>query len=87
MRCASPRRAPRLALTFCGAQVTVNIQSEVEGHLRLLDQMGLDMDHTRGAVGGTMERFKRVLEHKGNRSLLYAGGAVFTLFAVFKLIL
>ena len=67
--------------------MTVNIQSEVEGHLRLLDQMGLDMDHTRGAVGGTMERFKRVLEHKGNRSLLYAGGAVFTLFAVFKLIL
>jgi hypothetical protein len=45
------------------------------------------MDHTRGAVAGTMDRFKRALEHKGNRSLLYAGGAVFTLFAVFKLIL
>ena len=68
------------------AQVTVNIQSEVEGHLRLLDQMGLDMDHTRGAIGGTMERFKRVLEHPGNRGLVYVVGGVFALFALVKLL-
>ena len=42
------------------------------------------MDHTRGAIGGSMERFKRVLEHKGNRSLLYVVAGVFALFVLVK---
>ena len=87
--------------------MTINIQSEVEAHHRLLDQMvrrtrrvgapprrsrawrsrqGLDMEHARGAIGGTMDRFKRVLEHKGNRSLLYVVGGVFALFTLVKVL-
>jgi hypothetical protein len=45
----------------------------------------LDMDHTRGAIGGTMDRFKRVLENKGNRSLMYVVGGVFGIFALVKI--
>lgn len=75
----------------------MNIQGEVEAHLRLLDQMvrsllagqprltpfqGLDMEHTRGAISGTMDRFKRVLEHKGNRHLAYVIGGVAFLFVL-----
>ncbi len=44
------------------------------------------MDHTRGSIGGTMDRFKRVLEHKGNRSLAYVVGGVFALFTLFKVL-
>ena len=50
----------------------------------LAAHQGLDMDHTRGSIGGTMDRFKRVLEHKGNRSLLYVVGGVFALFTLVK---
>jgi hypothetical protein len=45
------------------------------------------MDHSRGAIGGSMERFKRVLDNKSNRSLAYVVGAVFALFVLVKVLL
>ncbi len=45
------------------------------------------MDHTRGSVGGTMERFRKVLDSKSNRSLLYVVGGVFVLFMLVKLLI
>lgn len=44
------------------------------------------MDHARGAIGGTMDRFRRVLENKNNRSLWWVVGGVFTVFALIKLL-
>jgi hypothetical protein len=40
------------------------------------------MEHTRGAISGTMDRFKRVLEHKGNRHLAYVIAGVAFLFVL-----
>ena len=45
------------------------------------------MDRTRSAIGGTMDRFRQVLETKGNRSILYAIGGTVVLFFFVKLVL
>ena len=67
--------------------MTLNIQSEVETHLSILDQLGGDMDGARSAMSGTMDRFKRALETRGSRSLCYVMGGVVVLFFVVRLIL
>lgn len=45
------------------------------------------MDHTRGSVGGTMDRFRKVMEVKSNRSLLYVVGGVVLLFLLLRVVL
>lgn len=45
------------------------------------------MERTRSAIGGTMERFKKVLDAKGNRTVAWAVGGALCLFALFKLVL
>ena len=45
------------------------------------------MDHTRGSVGGTMERFRKVMDSKSNRSLAYVVAGMFLLFVVAKLLI
>ena len=47
----------------------------------------VDMDQTRSAIGGTMDRFRKVLENKGNRSLLYVVGSVVVLFIIVRVVL
>ena len=107
-----------VALTSTHPQVTLNIQGEVDSHLRLLDSLvragwcsvlfapclhsarvspphgagrsrlqGSDMDHTRGSVGGTMDRFRKVMEVKSNRSLAYVVGGVVLLFLLLRVVL
>ena len=48
---------------------------------------GSDMDHTRGSVGGTMDRFRKVMDVKSNRSLAYVVGGVIVTFMLLRLIL
>jgi hypothetical protein len=45
------------------------------------------MDHTRGSVGGTMDRFRKVMEVKSNRSLAYVIGGVVLLFLLLRAVL
>jgi hypothetical protein len=45
------------------------------------------MDHTRGSVGGTMDRFRKVMDVKSNRSLAYVVGGVIVTFMLLRLIL
>ena len=47
----------------------------------------MDMDQTRGAIGGTMDRFRKVMENKGNRGLCYVVGGVVVLFLIVRLFL
>ncbi|CAI0385724.1 unnamed protein product [Linum tenue] len=47
-----------------------DINEEVEGHNRMLDRMGNDMDSSRGVLSGTMDRFKMVFETKSSRRML-----------------
>ncbi|EEF41436.1 protein transporter, putative [Ricinus communis] len=56
-----------------------DIHEEVEGHNRMLDRMGNDMDSSRGVLSGTMDRFKMVFETKSSRRM-------FTLVASFLVI-
>ncbi|XP_073298162.1 bet1-like SNARE 1-1 isoform X1 [Primulina huaijiensis] len=56
-----------------------DINEEVEGHNRMLDRMGNDMDTSRGVLSGTMDKFKMVFEKKSSRSM-------FTLVASFVVI-
>ncbi|GJY29863.1 bet1-like SNARE 1-1 [Tanacetum coccineum] len=39
-------------------RLTGDIHEEVEGHNRMLDRMGNDMDSSRGILSGTMDKFK-----------------------------
>ncbi|KAD3338356.1 hypothetical protein E3N88_33877 [Mikania micrantha] len=41
-------------------RLTGDIHEEVEGHNRMLDRMGNDMDSSRGMLSGTMDKFKTV---------------------------
>ncbi|KAD6120090.1 hypothetical protein E3N88_11361 [Mikania micrantha] len=41
-------------------RLTGDIHEEVEGHNRMLDRMGNDMDSSRGILSGTMDKFKMV---------------------------
>ncbi|KAL7189923.1 hypothetical protein ACSBR1_039540 [Camellia fascicularis] len=41
-------------------RLTGDIHEEVEGHNRMLDRMGNDMDASRGILSGTMDKFKMV---------------------------
>eukprot|EP00268_Persea_americana_P021672 TRINITY_DN2158_c0_g2_i1.p1 TRINITY_DN2158_c0_g2~~TRINITY_DN2158_c0_g2_i1.p1 ORF type:complete len:120 (+),score=26.07 TRINITY_DN2158_c0_g2_i1:178-537(+) len=50
-------------------RLTGDIHEEVEGHNRLLDRMGNDMDASRGILSGTMDRFKMVFETKSSRRM------------------
>jgi len=45
------------------------------------------MDHTRDSVGGTMDRFRKVMDVKSNRSLAYVVGSVIVMFMLLRLIL
>ncbi|KAJ4979445.1 hypothetical protein NE237_010225 [Protea cynaroides] len=60
-------------------RLTGDIHEEVECHNRVLDQMGNDMDASRGILSGTMDRFKSVFETKSSRRM-------FTLVASFVVI-
>ncbi|XP_039020280.1 bet1-like SNARE 1-1 [Hibiscus syriacus] len=56
-----------------------DIHEEVNSHNRMLDQMGNDMDASRGILSGTMDKFKMVFETKSSRRM-------FTLVASFVVI-
>ncbi|XP_057485638.1 bet1-like SNARE 1-1 [Actinidia eriantha] len=61
-------------------RLTGDIHEEVEGHNRMLDHMGSDMDSSRGILSGTMDKFKMVFETKSSRrtfSLVAAFVAIF----------
>ncbi|KAM7496071.1 hypothetical protein LguiA_020485 [Lonicera macranthoides] len=60
-------------------RLTGDIHEEVEGHNRMLDRMGNDMDSSRGTLSGTMDKFKTVFETKSSRRM-------FTLVASFVVI-
>ncbi|GAV82373.1 SNARE domain-containing protein [Cephalotus follicularis] len=64
-------------------RLTGDIHEEAESHNRFLDQMGNNMDATRGILSGTMDRFKMVFEKKSNRRMCL----LVTFFVVFFLIL
>ncbi|KAK7270323.1 hypothetical protein RIF29_23382 [Crotalaria pallida] len=44
-----------------------DIHEEVDSHNRMLDNMGNDMDSSRGVLSGTMDKFKSVFETKSSR--------------------
>ncbi|KAJ4778207.1 Bet1-like SNARE 1-1 [Rhynchospora pubera] len=50
-------------------RLTGDIHEEVEGHNRMLDRMGNDMDTSRGILSGTVDRFKTVFETKSSRRM------------------
>ncbi|KAF3319857.1 bet1-like SNARE 1-1 [Carex littledalei] len=50
-------------------RLTGDIHEEVEGHNRMLDRMGDDMDASRGILSGTVDRFKTVFETKSSRRM------------------
>ncbi|CAH1417769.1 unnamed protein product [Lactuca virosa] len=50
-------------------RLTGDIHEEVEGHNRMLDRMGNDMDSSRGLLSGTMDKFKTVFETKSSRRM------------------
>uniref|UniRef100_A0A1D1XV92 Bet1-like SNARE 1-1 n=1 Tax=Anthurium amnicola TaxID=1678845 RepID=A0A1D1XV92_9ARAE len=50
-------------------RLTGDIHEEVDGHNRVLDRMGNDMDASRGVLSGTMDRFKMVFETKSSRRM------------------
>ncbi|XP_078182774.1 bet1-like SNARE 1-1 isoform X2 [Carex rostrata] len=50
-------------------RLTGDIHEEVEGHNRMLDRMGNDMDASRGILSGTVDRFKTVFETKSSRRM------------------
>ncbi|KAL8224938.1 hypothetical protein R6Q57_017495 [Mikania cordata] len=50
-------------------RLTGDIHEEVEGHNRMLDRMGNDMDSSRGILSGTMDKFKMVFETKSSRKM------------------
>ncbi|TYI55467.1 hypothetical protein E1A91_D11G144200v1 [Gossypium mustelinum] len=56
-----------------------DIHEEVDSHNRMLDQMGNDMDSSRGILSGTMDKLKMVFETKSSRRM-------FTLVASFVVI-
>ncbi|KAL3531249.1 hypothetical protein ACH5RR_010571 [Cinchona calisaya] len=56
-----------------------DIHEEVDGHNRMLDRMGNDMDVSGGVLAGTMDKFKMVFEAKSSRRM-------FTLVASFVVI-
>ncbi|PSR85219.1 Bet1-like SNARE 1-1 [Actinidia chinensis var. chinensis] len=61
-------------------RLTGDIHEEVEGHNRMLDHMGSDMDSSRGILSGTMDKFKMVFETKSSQrtfSLVAAFLAIF----------
>jgi len=53
-------------------------------HLWLVQTM--DMDQTRSAIGGTMDRFRKAMENKGNRSLAYVVLGVVVLFVIVRIV-
>ncbi|KAK9067568.1 hypothetical protein SSX86_011679 [Deinandra increscens subsp. villosa] len=50
-------------------KLTGDIHEEVEGHNRMLDRMGNDMDSSRGVLSGTMDKFKMVFQTKSSRKM------------------
>ncbi|KAK8948620.1 Bet1-like SNARE 1-1 [Platanthera zijinensis] len=51
-------------------RLTGDIHEEVDGHNRMLDRMGNDMDSSRGVLSGSMDRFKMVFENKSSRRMV-----------------
>ncbi|KAK6914059.1 Sugar phosphate transporter domain [Dillenia turbinata] len=50
-------------------RLTGDIHEEVENQNRFLDQMGNNMDASRGILSGTVDRFKMVMEMKSSRTM------------------
>ncbi|CAN0886315.1 Bet1-like SNARE 1-1 [Linum grandiflorum] len=59
-----------------------DINEEVEGHNRMLDGMGNDMDASRGVLSGTMDRFKMVFETKSSRRMATLVASFLLLFLI-----
>ncbi|KAG8048364.1 hypothetical protein GUJ93_ZPchr0008g12038 [Zizania palustris] len=51
-------------------RLTGDIHEEVENHNRMLDQMGNDMDASRGFLSGTVDKFKMIFETKSSRRMV-----------------
>ncbi|XP_065863128.1 bet1-like SNARE 1-1 [Euphorbia lathyris] len=68
-------------------RLTGDIHEEVEGHNRMLDRMGNNMDASRGMMYGAMDRFKKVFEKKSSRrTCVLAGFFVLAFVAIYYLI-
>ncbi|KAG8048352.1 hypothetical protein GUJ93_ZPchr0008g11780 [Zizania palustris] len=58
------------ALDSLQDRLTGDIHEEVENHNRMLDQMGNDMDASRGFLSGTVDKFKMIFETKSSRRMV-----------------
>ncbi|WCJ23974.1 Bet1-like SNARE 1-1 [Euphorbia peplus] len=68
-------------------RLTGDIHDVVEGHNRMLDRMGNNMDASRGMMSGAMERFKKVFEKKSSRrTCVLAGFFILAFVAMYYLI-
>ncbi|KAH7843757.1 hypothetical protein Vadar_020396 [Vaccinium darrowii] len=63
-------------------QLTGDIHEEVEGHNRMLDRMGNEMDASRGILSGTMDKFKMVFETKSSRRTVSLVAAFVVIFLI-----
>ncbi|XP_057438575.1 bet1-like SNARE 1-1 [Lotus japonicus] len=59
-----------------------DIQEEVDGHNRMLDRMGNDMDSSRGVLSGTMDKFKMVFEKKSSQRMFTLVASFVVLFLI-----
>lgn len=44
---------------------------EADSQLKLLDKMGDSMDGAKGLLGGTVAKFTKAVNHKGNKTIFY----------------
>ncbi|KAL6984903.1 Bet1-like SNARE 1-1 [Sarracenia purpurea var. burkii] len=63
-------------------RLTGDIHEEVEGHNRMLDRMGNEMDASRGILSGTMDKFKMVFETKSSRRMITLVAAFVVIFLI-----
>ncbi|XP_058188900.1 bet1-like SNARE 1-1 isoform X2 [Rhododendron vialii] len=63
-------------------RLTGDIHEEVEGHNRMLDHMGNEMDSSRGVLSGTMDKFKMVFETKSSRRTFSLVAAFVVIFLI-----
>ncbi|KAG5564936.1 hypothetical protein RHGRI_000965 [Rhododendron griersonianum] len=63
-------------------RLTGDIHEEVEGHNRMLDRMGNEMDSSRGVLSGTMDKFKMVFETKSSRRTFSLVAAFVVIFLI-----
>ncbi|CAA7399014.1 unnamed protein product [Spirodela intermedia] len=61
-------------------RLTGDIHEEAESHNRILDRMGNAMDASRGALSGTVDRFKTVFESKSGRRMVTLVASFLALF-------